>query len=257
MKTQQFFQSMTQKLTDWRRRYNASRRHLYLVKNNKQEEHRRLRVLSSTTKSVKQKSGVYGAILGCVSGKRSPLIFAIAVVSLTGVMGQKLYNQPQLQIGSIAPQTIRAPQTQNIEDNKKTEEQRKAASTSSIPVLMVDARINEEIQQNLDKLLDEGTEIRTAVGSFPFFDTLLLSISSQRYLRSCSNREWQALLLAVDNTGKYKSGLLAQKPTHGSGQVKQGRQFMNPPLSQSPPLPMSLSAKVLKSNNLFQNADFM
>ena len=173
------------------------------------------------TQSVKdKKNGIYAVGSGWVKTKRYPAVFAIAVVLLTGVMGQKLYNQPQLQVGTIAPQTIRAPATARIENKKKTEEKRKAATQNFLPVLMIDARINAEIKQNLQQMLQEGNEIRTSVGSFPFFDTFILSVSTQRYLRSCSDSEWQAVLLAVENTGKHKSGVLAQKQTSQRGQIK-------------------------------------
>jgi len=161
------------------------------------------------TKSVKMKHGIDVVGLSWVSGKPTLVIFVIAVLSLTGVMGHKLYNQPQMRVGMTAPQTIKAPTTASIEDKKKTEAQRQAASTSSIPVLMVDTEINGEINQNLEQLLSEGNEIRSPLGSFPFFNTLVLSLSTQHYLRSCFNWEWQALLLAIENTGKQNPGLLS------------------------------------------------
>ncbi len=226
------------------------------------------------TQSVKdKKNGIYPLGSRWVKTKRYPVVFAIAVVLLTGVMGQKLYNQPQLQVGTFAPQTIRAPATARIENKKKTEEKRKAATQNFLPVLMIDARINAEIKENLQQMLQEGNEIRTSVGSFPFFDTFILSVSTQRYLRSCSDAEWQALLLAVENTGKHKSGVLAQKQTSQRGQIKR----ITPSSSSSPSspsssssasspssghLPVSLSTSYplntldSKSNDLFQNIDF-
>lgn len=159
------------------------------------------------TKSVKMKRGIYSVSLCWLRGNSSVVIFVIAVLCLTGVLGHKLYNQPRLKVGTIAPQTILAPATSTIEDKKKTEVKRQAASTRSTPVLMVDTHINEEINQNLQQLLEEGSKIRTAAGAFPFVNPLKLSLSTQQYLRSCSNGEWQALLLAIDNGGKQNSGL--------------------------------------------------
>ncbi len=217
------------------------------------------------TQSVKnKKNGLYPVGSRWVKAKRYPAVFAIAVVLLTGVMGQKLYNQPQLQVGTIAPQTMRAPTTAKIENKKKTEEKRKAATQSFLPVLMIDARINAEIKENLQQMLQEGNEIRTSVGSFPFFDTFVLSVSTQRYLRSCSHSQWQALLLAVENTGKHKSGVLAQKQTSQRGQIKRitPSSSSSPSSPSSPHLPVSLSTSYplntenSKSNDLFQNIDF-
>lgn len=202
-----------------------------------------------------KKNGIYPVNSRWVKAKRYPVVFAIAIVLLTGVMGQKLYNQPQLQVGTTAPQTMRAPATAKIENKKKTEEKRKAATQSFLPVLMIDTRINAEIKENLQQMLQEGKEIRTSVESFPFFDTFILSVSTQRYLRSCSDVEWQALLLAVQNPGKNKSGVLAQKQTSQRGHIKR-----TTPLSSHLPVSVStsypLNTENSKSNDLFQNTDF-
>ncbi|KAB8316940.1 HD family phosphohydrolase [Tolypothrix campylonemoides VB511288] len=279
MKTQQFFQSLTQKVNFWRREYKVLHRQMHLLKTNGKDGYPIARASRSMTQSVKdKKNGIYPVGSRWVKAKRYPVVFAIAVVLLTGVIGQKLYNQPQLQVGTIAPQTMRAPATARIENKKKTEEKRKAATESFLPVLMIDARINAEIKENLQQMLQEGNEIRTSVGPFPFFDTFILSVSTQRYLRSCSDAEWQALLNAVENTGKHKSGVLTQKQTSQRGQIKRITPSSSsspsltpslPPSSSSSPsspssfhLPVSVSTSYplntqeSKSNDLFQNIDF-
>ncbi|MBD2500440.1 HD family phosphohydrolase [Anabaena azotica] len=162
-------------------------------------------------KSFKNKNWMGAASLSWVHEKRSSVVLAIAVVSLTGVIGHKLYNQPRLKIGTVAPQTMRAPYNASIEDKQQTEAHRKAVSRTSAPVLMIDATINAQIHQNLQKTLDEGSEIRISAGSFPFYDTSLLSLSSQHYLRSCPESEWQMILVALDKTNQKNLGLLWQK----------------------------------------------
>ncbi|MBN4004145.1 HD family phosphohydrolase [Nostoc sp. LPT] len=226
MKMHQFLQFLNQQLTHWRRQYKTLRRKgklirspkgkthrrellrtmlknvfLFLSKTNEKSERRKQeRALNSKAKSVKIKSSIYVVALNWAYKQRYSVILVIAVVSLTGIIGHKLYNQTQLQIGHPAPQTITAPYTASIEDQKKTEAERKAVSTSSLQVLMLDARINEKINENLQQLLNDGNEIRAVAGAFPFFDSVVLSISTQRYLRSCSELEWQALLSAVENS---------------------------------------------------------
>ncbi|MEH2404160.1 HD family phosphohydrolase [Nostoc sp.] len=233
MKIQQFLQFLTQQLTHWRRQYKGLRRKGKLMRSPKSKSHRRELLktilknvilflsktnnksvdaarrkhrqkqetaLKSKAKSVKTKSSIYTVGLNWVHEQRFLVILAIAIVSLTGVIGHKLYNQTQLQVGNPAPQTIKAPYTASIEDQKKTEAERKAVSKSSLQMLMVDVRMNQQINENLQQLLDDGYEIRTIAGSFPFFDPVVLSISTQRYLRSCPNSEWQALLVAVENS---------------------------------------------------------
>ncbi|MCC5666950.1 HD family phosphohydrolase [Nostoc sp. CHAB 5784] len=233
MKIKQFLQFLTQQLTNWRRQYKGLRRKGKLMRSPKSKTHRREllrtilkniilflsktndkserrkqgRALQSKTKSVKTKSSIYVVCLDWLHEQRSLVILAIALVSLTGVMGHKLYNQTQLQVGNPAPQTITAPYTASIEDQKKTESQRQAVSQTSLQVLMVDARMNQQINENLQQLLDNGNEIRAVAGAFPFFDPIVLSISTQRYLRSCPESEWQVLLVAVENTkNQHKKG---------------------------------------------------
>ncbi|PLZ45485.1 phosphohydrolase, partial [Fischerella thermalis WC538] len=108
------------------------------------------------------------------------------------------------------PETIRAPYSSLIEDTKKTEAQRRNVSKKFVPVLMVDENINKKIKKNLQTLLAQGNEIRSAAGSFPFFDTFVLSVSSQGYLRSCADSEWEDLLVALEHNNQQKSGVLTQ-----------------------------------------------
>ncbi|MEH2183175.1 HD family phosphohydrolase [Nostoc sp.] len=236
MKMHKFLQFLNQQLAHWRRQYKTLRRKgklmrspkgkihrrellrtmlknvfLFLAKTNEKSERRKQeRALRSKAKSVKIKSSIYVVALNWAYKQRYSVILAIAIASLTGIIGYKLYNQTQLQVGHPAPQTITAPYTASIEDQKKTEAERKAVSTNSLQVLMIDARMNEKINENLQQLLDDGNEIRAVAGAFPFFDPVILSISTQRYLRSCPEVEWQALISVVEKSkNQHKKGTAA------------------------------------------------
>ncbi|MDH6057057.1 HD family phosphohydrolase [Umezakia ovalisporum] len=167
--------------------------------------------LRTMAKTVRIRRGIDAICLGWVHEKRSSVVLAMAVVSLTGVMGHKLYNQPQLAVGTLAPETMKAPYTATIEDKEETEAQRQAASRSSTPVLMIDVQKTERINKNLQQLLDQGNQIRTVAGVFPFFDTTVLSIPTQHYLRSCSETEWKTLLINLEDNSQQKSGVLVGK----------------------------------------------
>ncbi|MBL1201162.1 MAG: HD family phosphohydrolase [Nostoc sp. GBBB01] len=220
--TEPFLQFLTQQLSYWRRWYRLLRRKGKLFKgtshrrelvkaifrnvilfvsksNDKSDRQKQKRALNLMAKSANTHSTIYTVVCNWIHGKRCFVILAIAIVSLTGVIGNRLYNQTQIQIGNPAPQTIRAPYTDSIEDKKKTEAERRAASKGFIAVLMIDVQMNDRINENLQKLLDDGHEIRTIAGAFPFFDTTALSQFSQHYLRSCSESEWQAVILALEN----------------------------------------------------------
>ncbi len=197
MKTQLFFKSLTQVTATWGRRYKALRR-LYVSKTSERNRYKKSLCSNSMVKSVKAKSGIYAACWGFIP-QHSAVVFAIALVTMTGVMGHKLYTQPQLQKGTIARETIVAPFTAQVEDKQKTELLREAARDNSRQWLMVDKRINETVEQNLQQLLQQGNEIRTTAGSFPFFNTEILDPSIQNYLRSTNEAQWKQLLLLLEN----------------------------------------------------------
>ncbi|MHC5761605.1 HD family phosphohydrolase [Nostoc sp.] len=281
MKMQQFLQLLTQQLTHWRRQYKGLRRKgklmrspkgkshirellrtmfknifLFLSKtNDKSNRRKQERALRSKTKSVKTKSSICAVGLDWAHEQRYSVILAIALVSLTGIIGHKLYNQTQLQVGHPAPQTITAPYTDSIEDHKKTEAKRKAVSKSSLQVLMLDARMNEQINENLQQLLDDGNELRAVAGAFPFFDPVVLSISTQRYLRSCPDLEWQALLLAVENSkNQQKKGTGGTAASSGTSSIAAPNQERQP--RTTPPKSDSQSPQKKEPVDFSQNTDF-
>ncbi|MDZ8051617.1 MAG: HD family phosphohydrolase [Aulosira sp. ZfuVER01] len=278
MKHQRFFQSLTQQLTHWRRQYKVLRRKgkllrvvndqshhsplgefprnvvnniLMYVSKTHETSHKPRIVLRSIAKSVNREQLMDTIGLSWVHENRSSVILAIAVVSLTGVIGYKFYNQPKLKLETVAPQTIKAPRTSKIEDRNKTEAQRKAVSNNFLPILMVDMQINEQIDHNLQQLLDEGDKIRAIAGSFPFVDTLDLPVASQRYLRTCTEQEWKNILLALEKTRKQPVGLLLpnQKNSSTSKQLSSSLQSSTtvPKQATSPNTPQA-SIKLLLEN---------
>ncbi|NER23788.1 MAG: HD family phosphohydrolase [Symploca sp. SIO1C2] len=127
------------------------------------------------------------------SKSRPPMIWAVAVISLTSVMGNRYYNQPGLDVGTIAPEKVIAPQDADVEDKKTTEEKRKEASTGIVPVLMLDESVTEEIQEKLDESLSYAEELRESSGSLPFVNTAILTDATQKYLRESEELEWHSI----------------------------------------------------------------
>ena len=136
---------------------------------------------------------------------RSSAIFLVAVLSLTGMMGQRFYNQPKLDSGTIAPSTIKAPRAARIKDPKSTEAKRQVALAGSIPVLKIDPVVNQQVEQDLQQAIDLGNELRQTAGHFPFVETSILPTSTQLYLRNCPEPEWQAVLKAISDTSSGAS----------------------------------------------------
>jgi cyclic-di-AMP phosphodiesterase PgpH len=128
-----------------------------------------------------------------------PIVLAIAVLSLTSAMGYRFYDEPQLAIGTIAPQSLKAPATVRIVDQRTTEANRKAARTAGVPVLMVDKLANQKIYQTVQTLLREGDDLHRQVGNFPFVDeSSMLSTAAQRYLRQAPEWEWRTTIAKVE-----------------------------------------------------------
>ncbi|MGB3492980.1 MAG: HDIG domain-containing metalloprotein [Elainellaceae cyanobacterium] len=130
--------------------------------------------------------------------KSSPIVFVIALASLTSSIGYRLYNSPKLDVDTLAPQTIRANETRVVEDTKTTQEQREAASRGSIPILMVDKTVNQRIYQDIQRVFDDADKVREQAGVFPFVDTSILSETSQRYLRQVTDTEWNEILAIAE-----------------------------------------------------------
>ncbi|BAY20431.1 metal dependent phosphohydrolase [Calothrix sp. NIES-2100] len=298
MKHQRFFNSLAQQLTLWRRQYKllCRRGKLLRVVSDRSSQKRleqwqktlvkNLRLYVSITNEISQKPGialrsivksvkpqrVINTIgLSWVHQNRSTVILAIAVVSLTGVIGHKLYNQPQLKQGAIAPQTIKAPYTDKIEDPRKTAAQRKAVSNNSLPILMVDEKINEQIDQNLQKLLDDADKIRNTAGTFPFRSQMDIQIPSQRYLRACTQGEWQDILQTLEKKRKQQAELFNPKrssqteklfsslqsstnPSRRQSQLKTSRQTSIPQIAKESTKPIWENEKPA---NLSLTSDFL
>ncbi|MGB7417118.1 MAG: HDIG domain-containing metalloprotein [Thermosynechococcaceae cyanobacterium] len=125
---------------------------------------------------------------------RSPLLLVLSVATLTGAVGHRFYNEPQLSIGTPAPQTIRAPADATVEDQQATEDARKLARQKAFSVFMVNETQNAQAQANLEQTLGKVQKTREAAGPLPYVDSTSLSTATQIYLRRSSQGEFQTLI---------------------------------------------------------------
>ena len=123
----------------------------------------------------------------------SPLILVTTIATLTSIVGYRFYNQPELAVDTIAPQTIIAPTDGKFEDLQTTEEKRKEAKTAIIPVLKLDPKSTEEVELNLTKFITQIEQIRQSTGVIPFLKLNIFSLDTQHYLRSLDEEEWNYL----------------------------------------------------------------
>ncbi|MEP0911145.1 HDIG domain-containing protein [Leptolyngbya sp. GB1-A1] len=128
---------------------------------------------------------------------RLPLLLIVAIVLLTSAMGYRFYNEPELAVGTVSPQLLRAPETVTVIDTKTTEANRKAARTAAVPALMIDPSVNQEIYQALQRLIDQGNAIRQQAGAFPYVDPGFVSTATQQYLRQGTDWDWRSAMAAV------------------------------------------------------------
>lgn len=150
--------------------------------------------------------------------KRPQVVWLLAVVFLTSVMSNRFYNQPKLNVGTVAPQTMRAPYSVRVEDAKTTEEKRKAARTGSTPVLMLDNATSQKISQELQESLDQAQALRQKMGRFPFTETTFLSDSTQGYLRQTQEWEWQAISAAINTGGQNPKPIVSNRAVNQADQ---------------------------------------
>lgn len=121
------------------------------------------------------------------------LFLAISVITLTTAIGQRFYNQPELQVDTLAPETIVAPADAARIDEQSTEEKRKAARNGVLRVLTLDPAANDAIDRNLNNLFQQAADLRRQAGPFPYAATYILSTAAQRYLRSADPDAWQSI----------------------------------------------------------------
>jgi len=137
------------------------------------------------------------------------IALVLVVVTLTGVVGHHFYNEPKLVVGTLAPETIYAPNDAQIEDTQRTNFKREAARRRATPILMIDEAANQRITHALEQQLQRGQELRQQAGSLPFVKTSVLSISIQLYLRRAPEADWQDILAALSRREQGTSNSLA------------------------------------------------
>ncbi|MGK7888419.1 MAG: HD family phosphohydrolase [Leptolyngbyaceae cyanobacterium] len=144
----------------------------------------------------------------------SLLIFVFAVISLTSAIGYRFYNEPQLNAGTSAPLTLRAPNDIRVEDTKTTAARREDASKGAVPVLMIDQTVNHQIYRSLNRSLTYADDLRERAGNFPFIDPSILSARAQNYLRQAPDTEWNELIEMVegDSLGNPSSATSPSTP---------------------------------------------
>jgi cyclic-di-AMP phosphodiesterase PgpH len=163
-----------------------------------------------TVSSSNHLSPKESACIRPMARNRSPVLLVISVATLTGAIGHRFYNEPQLSVGTPAPQTIRAPADATVEDRQATETARELARQNAFSVFMVSDAQTAQAKARFEQTLNEVQETRRAAGPLPYVDAGILSTATQVYLRRSSAAEFQALIQGLERRPlRRPSGLSA------------------------------------------------
>ena len=179
---------LTQKINLWQRKCRQRLSFLWITINYQQIK--RISAIfkdfsSSSSKSSRQQN---------IKLQYSLIMLIVALVALTSVVGYRFYNQPQLTVGKISPIRIEAPADAEFEDTQTTLASRREAQRGIVPILKQDKEVTAQIRLQLAKYLERIEQLRVQTQPFPFFDSKIISLSTQQYLRSCSETELNRIL---------------------------------------------------------------
>jgi putative nucleotidyltransferase with HDIG domain len=124
---------------------------------------------------------------------KAAVAVCLATLVLTLAMGQRFYRQPELQVDTVAPETIVAPRDATVEDTETTEANRAAARTGAKPVLVPNPEQNDQIRDRLTVLLDQANALWEQAGPLPILPTDRLSTAAQTYLRQAPDEQWTTI----------------------------------------------------------------
>ncbi len=189
---------LTQKIDSWQRKCRQRFNFLGEIRNSQQI--RQISAILEKFSSTNPKSSRRQRI----KLRYSLVMLIVALVALTSVVGYRFYNQPQLTVGKTSPIRIEAPSDGEFEDTTTTLAKRKEAQRGIVPRLKQNKEITAQIRLQLAKYLERIEHLRAKTQPFPFVDSKIITLSSQQYLRSCSQAELKTIL------GLIQSPLLPQ-----------------------------------------------
>jgi hypothetical protein len=140
----------------------------------------------------------------------------VALLALTGTIGYRFYNEPQLTVNTRSPQTIYAPQTIIVEDKIATAAVRKAAKQSALNVFALSQSLTETIERDFATLMTQAEALRTLTKPFPFLPSTALSTEVQVALRRMSLPQLEALLKNAEDRSVSENNSVKrdQSPEH-------------------------------------------
>jgi cyclic-di-AMP phosphodiesterase PgpH len=128
----------------------------------------------------------------------------LATLTLTASIGYRYYNEPQLMVGTPAPQTIYAPRPALVEDTIATSEARTVARQAALNVFTISKPLTKGIEDDFTELLLKSQLLRLLAGPLPFIREDLLSTNVQQTVRRIDRAQLEALLVATAASNHLK-----------------------------------------------------
>jgi putative nucleotidyltransferase with HDIG domain len=126
------------------------------------------------------------------------VLFVISLAALTISIGHRFYNEPQLTIGTYAPETIKAPETAQAPDPIATAAAREAALREIVGVYRINQPLTTRIEKELEQYLQDISSFRLAAGKLPYTPIQNLGSAEQHFLRQLNTVEFQTLLQEIN-----------------------------------------------------------
>lgn len=133
-----------------------------------------------------------------VSQHQYPVLFVISLAALTSSIGHRFYNEPQLTIGTHAPETIKAPKTAQAPDPIATTAAREAALREIVGVYKINQPLTTSIEKELEHYLQDISSFRLSAGNLPYTPIQNLGSAEQHFLRQLNTVEFQTLLQEIN-----------------------------------------------------------
>ncbi|WP_069791383.1 HD family phosphohydrolase [Cyanobacterium sp. IPPAS B-1200] len=128
-----------------------------------------------------------------------PVMILLSVTTITGVISYRYYNQPELAAGTIAPNTIIAPEDGSFIDYQTTEELRRNTRNGLLPTLKQDSSSTDAIKGVIRERLEKIQQAREILLANPEIDSGILSLEIQQYLRATNETQWRNIVENTDN----------------------------------------------------------
>jgi cyclic-di-AMP phosphodiesterase PgpH len=125
-------------------------------------------------------------------------VVGITFVSLSATFSARYLWEPQLSVGMVVQNDIKATKTIKVLDKEATRQAKEQAYQQVPQVYTANPEANRQAKKHLEELLEIGDRLRAEAGNLPYVTTDTLTYKVQLYLRQYPELAWHALLRQID-----------------------------------------------------------